>query len=53
MKNRNYHTDGTVPKYNRKIVERDQIDTPNTQIHDFPGLVQATSIKSGRVKLVV
>jgi hypothetical protein len=30
-----HHTVGTVPKPNRKIPERDIIDTPNTQIHDF------------------
>jgi hypothetical protein len=29
-----YHTVETVPKTNRKIVERDKIDNPNTQIHD-------------------
>jgi hypothetical protein len=29
-----YCTVGTVPKSNIKIVERDKIDTPNTQIHD-------------------
>ena len=28
-----YHTFGTVPKSNRKIVERGKIDTPNTYIH--------------------
>ena len=35
-----YHTDSKVPKYKRTIVERDKIDTPNTQIHDlsFSGL---------------
>ena len=25
---------GTVPKYNRNIVETAKIDTPNIQIHD-------------------
>jgi hypothetical protein len=30
-----YHTVGTFPKSNRKIVEIDKIDIPNTQIHDF------------------
>ena len=29
----------TVPKYNGNIVERDKVDTPNTQIHDQ--LIQA------------
>jgi hypothetical protein len=27
-------TAGTIPKSNRKIVERDKIDTSNTQVHD-------------------
>ena len=30
MKNEKYQTDGTFPKFNRKIVARDEIDTPNT-----------------------
>jgi len=34
MKNKKYHTVGTVPKSNRKIVERGKIDIPNTQIYD-------------------
>jgi hypothetical protein len=29
-----FYTVGTVPKSNIKIVERDKMDTPNTQIHD-------------------
>ena len=29
-----YHTVGTIPKSNIKIVERGNIDTPNTQIND-------------------
>ena len=29
-----YHTVGTVPESNIKIVERGTIDTPNSQIHD-------------------
>ena len=33
-KNKKYHTVGIFPKSNRKIVERDKIDTPSTQIHD-------------------
>ena len=28
-----YHAVGTVPKSNRKMVQRCKIDTPNTQIH--------------------
>jgi len=34
MKNKNYHTVGTVPKSNRIIVEKGYIDTPNLQIHE-------------------
>ena len=34
LKNNKYHTVGTVPKYERKIVERGKIDTSNTQMHD-------------------
>jgi len=34
LKNENYHTVGTIPKSNRKIIERGKTDTPNTQIHD-------------------
>ena len=32
MKNKKYHTVRTIPKSNINIVEREQIDTPNTQI---------------------
>ena len=28
MKNKKYHTEGAVPKSNRKIEERDKINTP-------------------------
>jgi len=43
----------SVLKFNRKIVERDKIDTV-TQIHDrsLSWLGTGTSIKSGGVKLV-
>ena len=43
MKNKTYHSVGTILKSNIKTVERGKIDTLNTQIHDphFPGLVQA------------
>jgi hypothetical protein len=34
MKNRKQYIVGTIPKPNIKIVERGQIDTPNTQIYD-------------------
>jgi len=33
-----YYTVGTVPTFNRKIVEICKFDIPNTNIH--PGLVQ-------------
>ena len=29
-----YHIVGTVPKFNLNMVERGNIDTPNTQIYD-------------------
>jgi len=32
MTNKIYHTVGTFPKGNRKILEIGKIDTPNTQI---------------------
>ena len=53
-KKKKYYTVGTVPKSNRKIVKRDKIDIPITQIHDHPllWLGTGTSIKSGGVKLV-
>ena len=34
MKTYKYNTVGTVPTSNRKIVERDKIDTHNTHIQD-------------------
>jgi hypothetical protein len=53
MKNRKYYTVRTVPKSNRKIVERVEIDISNRQIHDrsLSWLGTGTSIKSGGVKL--
>ena len=50
-----YCTVGTVPKSNIKIVERDKIDTPNTQIHDpTPSWVgTGTSVKSDGVKRIL
>ena len=30
MKNKKYHTGRTIPKSNRKFVETDKMDTPNT-----------------------
>ena len=45
----------TLPISNRKITERDQIDTTNTHIHDrsFSWLGTSTSIKSGGIILVL
>ena len=33
MKNKKYHSVGTIPNSNIKIFKKDKIDTPNTQIH--------------------
>ena len=55
MKNNKYHTVGPFPKSNRKIVERDKIDTSNTQIHNLSlfWLATGTPMKSCGVKLVL
>jgi len=45
MKNKNYYSTGTLPQSNRKIIERCNIDNPNTGIY--------TSITGGGVKLVL
>ena len=52
MKNKNKSKKNirTVPKSNRKIVERGKIDTTNTQIRDlsiahFPGLVYVQALR--------
>ena len=52
MKNKQYHTVVTVPKYNRKTIVK--IITSNVHIHDRPlsRLGTDTSIKSGGYKLV-
>ena len=34
LRNKKYHTFGTVPKSNRKIVERGNIDNPSTEVND-------------------
>ena len=47
MKNKEYHTVGTVLKSNRKGIEIDQTDTTNIQIHDLSWL------DTDRVKLVL
>ena len=36
MKNEKYHTVGTIPKSNIKIVEIGKLCTPVIQIHDRP-----------------
>jgi hypothetical protein len=45
IKNQKYHTVGTIPKSNIKIVERSKIDISNTQIHgrSFSWLETGTS----------
>jgi len=57
MKTKKYYTVGTVSKSSKtKIVERGNIDTLNTQIHDrsISCLGTGTSIKQcGGVKLVI
>ena len=46
-----YHTVGTVPKSNRKIIETGEVDTPNTQRLDtsLSWLCTGTSIRKWRV----
>jgi hypothetical protein len=53
MGNKKYHIVRTVPKSNRKIIERVRIDTPNTQIHDhsLSWIGIDTSIKREGLKL--
>jgi len=34
MKVKTYHTIGTIPTSNLKIVGKDKINTPNEEIHD-------------------
>jgi len=48
MKNKKYHSFGTVPKSNIKIVERGKTDMTRTQIHDC-----WLQENSGKVKLVL
>jgi hypothetical protein len=49
------NTVGTVPKFNRKILEKDKCNTPNTQTHDgaLSRLDTGTSIKRSDLKLVI
>ena len=48
MKNKKYHTVGTIHKSDIKIVERGKMDTPNTEMHDrsLSWLDTGTSMKS-------
>ena len=50
MKNKQFHHVGKVLKSNWKFLERDKINTPNTNIHDLSlsWLGTSTSVKSGR-----
>jgi hypothetical protein len=54
-KTNKYHTVGTIPKSNIKIVKRSKIDITNRQIHDGPcsWFGTDTSIKGGWIKLVL
>ena len=54
MKNKKYHTVGTIPRSNIKIIESSKIDTSITLINDHPlsCLGTVTSIKVGWFKLV-
>jgi hypothetical protein len=55
MKKKTNITSATVPKSNRKFIERGNIDITNTQLHDrsLSWLGTGTSMKSGGVKLVL
>ena len=55
MNNKEHHTVGTIPTSNMKIIERDEIDIPSTNIdtRSLFWLATGTSIKSGGVKLVL
>jgi hypothetical protein len=54
LKNKKYHAIGTIPTSNNRIVERNKIDTTNTQIHNrsHSWLGTGTAIKSGGGKLI-
>jgi len=54
MKTNLIHADRTFPTSNRKILERDNIDTPSTR-HDhwISWLGTGTSIKSGGAKIIL
>lgn len=46
MNNKKYHTVGTTPKFNRKIV--DKIDTPNTHIYTWKNYSDAKLVLSAQ-----
>lgn len=52
MENKIYYTVEIVPEFNRKIVERDKIEAPNTQKHglSLSWLGTGTLIKSDGVR---
>jgi hypothetical protein len=54
VKNKNTTIVGTIPKFNRKIVEKGKTDTSNTQMDDGSlfWLDTGTSIKYSDVNLV-
>lgn len=45
MKDQKKNTVGTFPKSSKKIVERGNIDTPNTQIHEHSLLKKISGFK--------
>lgn len=53
MENKKIPRCPNIVKYNRTMVERDNIDTPNTQNCLHSSLSTGTSIKMSGVKLVL
>ena len=53
MENKKIPRCPNIVKYNRTMVERENIDTPNKQIHEGSLSCTVTSITSGEVKVVV
>jgi len=45
MKNKKYHTVGTVPNFYRAIIERGKIETLNTHIHDHSNPLLGTGTR--------
>jgi hypothetical protein len=52
-KAKKYHTVGTIPKSNRKIIERCTINTPDTQMYDrsLSWFGTGTSKSAGKKKI--